>query len=315
MTRLSTFLRWWAIELLLLSLLPTTVWSASSGFLAMQAAYEEYRPLMSNNAFNQPLHIKSTFDDDLATGEIYALIDNEFTSVATNLVTARQWCDMLILHINVKGCYVGDLRKPTSDSAPDTVSLFAGRNFYQPIEDAYEMSYKLSVPQKTDDFIKITLSSESGPYGTSNYLLAFEAIPLNEQKSFMHFRYSYEYGLLARIALEGYLATLGRKKVGFTVENYDENNDPVYVKGLQGIVERNSMRYFLAIRAYLDTLAEISNPWNHRIEHWYELALPYQRQLLEVEDKKYLVTKREEHEKRLSHSAAESVIKGEISDW
>ena len=301
---------------LLLIALTNTAESASSGFLSMQGSYEAYRPLMSNNAFNEPLHIKSSFKDDLSTGEIYALIDNEFTSVSSNLINSSQWCDMLVLHVNVKGCYVGTLKKGDAQlNDPRTISLFVGRNYYEPIEDAYAMTYTFSEPQREDDYVKTVLSAESGPFGTSSYLLEFEAIPLNEQKTFIHFRYSYEYGMLARIALEGYLATLGRSKVGFTVENYDENNEPVYVKGTQGIVERNSMRYFLAIRAYLDTSADTQDTWNHRIEHWYELAKPYKRQLLEIEDQKYLKTKREEYEKRVSSKKAISVLHGESSDF
>ena len=74
-------------------------------------------------------------------------------------------------------------------------------------------------------------------------------MPLTDNTTFIHFKYTYHYGFLARVAISGYLATLGRKKVGFSVDSYDENNEPVYVKGMQGIVERNSMRYFIAIRA------------------------------------------------------------------
>lgn len=274
---------------------------------------------MSNNAFNEPLHIKSTFNDDVGTGEVYALIDNEFSIISSNLVTVRQWCDMLVLHVNVKGCFPGGGEdageEQAKESSKNTIRLYVGRNYYEPIEDAYAMTYKMSVMQQSDDYLKNTLSSESGPFGTSNYLLEFEAIPLNEQKTFIHFRYSYEYGLLARIALEGYLATLGRNKVGFTVEKYDENNNPVYVKGTQGIVERNSMRYFLAIRAYLDTYLDNQNAWNHRIQHWYELALPYKQQLLEVEDQNYLKTKREEFEKRISPSAAKSISGGGLEQF
>jgi hypothetical protein len=293
---------------------------ASEAHSAMQEAYKQYQTLMSENAFNEPLHIKSSFNDDLASGEIYALINHDFPTVSSHLLEAGQWCDMLVLHVNVKGCYVMN-----SDASPDAVAnksgekdkgitLFVGRNHYQPIEDAHAMHYEVSVIQYDADYMKATLSSETGPFGTSDYLLEFEVIPLTATTSFMHFKYSYNYGFMAKVALGGYLATLGRKKVGFTVDKYDENNKPVYVKGMQGIVERNSMRYFIAIKAFLDTYSETQETINRRIEHWYQLALPYKQQLAEIEDRNYLETKRQEFEKKVSLETAMAINASNSND-
>lgn len=280
--------------------------SASSDYEALLFSYKQNQAKMSNGDFREALTIKSSFSNDLATGEIHALIDTDFASVASRLSNTGQWCDMLELHINVKACY-GDGLSTAGQSeslVKNGIRLYVGRNFYQPIEDAYLMEYKLSVIKRSGDYLKMALTADKGPFGTSEYLLEFEAIPISEKTTFIHFKYSYHYGFLARVALKGYLATLGRKKVGFSIDEYDENNNPVYVKGVQGIVERNSMRYFIAIRTFLDTFALNNQDWSNRINYWYQLALPYKRQLLEVNDRKYLKTKKEEFEKRVSLETA-----------
>jgi hypothetical protein len=51
---------------------------------------------------------------------------------------------------------------------------------------------------------------------------------------------------MSQIAMQTYLSTSGADKVGFTSENGK------LVGGTRGVMERNTMRYFLAIDAYLD---------------------------------------------------------------
>lgn len=294
------------VSVLFLSLGLSFPASSSTEYQTLMAVYKKNRPMMSNGDFREPLTIDSSFSDDLATGEIHALINNDFASVSSRLISTQQWCDMLVLHINVKGCYAGseETEAKKTELVRNAILLYVGRNFYQPVEDAYLMEYKLEVTKRTDDYLKTTLIADKGPFGTSEYLLEFEAIPVSEKTTFIHFKYSYQYGFLARVALQGYLATLGRKKVGFSIDKYDANSQPVYVKGVQGIVERNSMRYFIAIRAFLNTFTLNNEGWGNRIEHWYQLALPYKRQLLEVKDRKYIDTKQQEFEKRVSLETA-----------
>ena len=71
----------------------------------------------------------------------------------------------------------------------------------------------------------------------------------------MHLSYSYDYGVAARVAMQGYLATIGRDKVGFSVVGTQADGQPVYIGGTRGVVERNTMRYYLAIEAYLGALS------------------------------------------------------------
>jgi hypothetical protein len=64
---------------------------------------------------------------------------------------------------------------------------------------------------------------------------------------------------------------------------------------MRGVVERNTMRYYLAVEAYLGAVAL---PADARVEKslrdWYAAAERYPRQLHEMEQVDYLAMKRKE---------------------
>src|SRR5210317_1424695 len=136
MTKISNKMLSLAAALLVLLWVPTAYCGTkSSGYLALEEAYKQVGASMRANSFNEPLHINSAFGDGVASGEIYALIDNDFPAVSARLINTAQWCDMLELHVNVKGCYENE--KTTDKSSSSTMTLYVGRSFYQPIEDAH----------------------------------------------------------------------------------------------------------------------------------------------------------------------------------
>jgi hypothetical protein len=133
-----------------------------------------------------------------------------------------------------------------------------------------------------DDYLRVLLSSPSGPVGTRNYRLRLEASPLDAERTFIRMAYSYELGVMARIAMDAYLATSGRDKVGFSVVDRAPDGKPVYVDGVRGVVERSAMRYHLAVEALLDSLAAPpSQRLEKRLREWYAGIERYSRQLRE----------------------------------
>jgi hypothetical protein len=103
-----------------------------------------------------------------------------------------------------------------------------------------------------------------------------------------------------RAAIKTYYATLGRDKRGFSIIAAGKNGDPVYVVGVRGSLERNAVRYYLAIQAYMDTLRIPSNQrFEKRNIHWYELMARFPRQLYESDKREYLANKRREHNNQL----------------
>ncbi|MCI0507428.1 MAG: hypothetical protein L0Z73_15145 [Gammaproteobacteria bacterium] len=265
----------------------------SSHYQSLMSQYNSIKASLESNQYGVPVYIRSEFRKDVASGEVYALLNHDFATVAASLGSSDQWCDVVSLHINVKGCDVD-----AGNQSQDQLTIYVGRRHYQTPDEAHEMQYRFHKADSLPDYLHVNLTSGSGPYGTTEYLLTFEVIPFDDSSSFIHFKYSYHYGLMAKLAIEGYLATIGKNKVGFTVKDYDAENQPVYVQGLQGIVERNSMRYFIAIRAFLDASGMRGEQWENRVEQWYQLASGFERQFMEVRDREYIETKRKEYANR-----------------
>ena len=98
-----------------------------------------------------------------------------------------------------------------------------------------------------------------------------------------------------------YLGTLGRDKVGFSTTAPAGTGKPVYVGGLRGILERNTMRYFLAIETYLASAAQpaMKRPgW--RLRTWFDATERYARQLHELSKADYLAGKQAQLSSRVS---------------
>jgi hypothetical protein len=68
---------------------------------------------------------------------------------------------------------------------------------------------------------------------------------------------------------------------------------------MRGAVERNTMRYYLAIDAYLASLAvPASQQSEKRLQHWFDATERYPRQLHEIDRTAYLSMKRSEYKRQ-----------------
>jgi len=112
--------------------------------------------------------------------------------------------------------------------------------------------------------------------------------------------------MAARVATQGYLATLGRNKVGFSIVGRNAEDQPVYIGGMRGVIERNTMRYYLAIEAYLSALAEPpAARLEKRLDLWQSGVEQYPAQLHELEREQYLAIKRKEIQRQRADAASE----------
>jgi hypothetical protein len=255
---------------------------------ALLAAYRELRPKLDTNTFGAPIHVVSTEEGKLKRGEVYGVIAHPFAPLAEVLRTPREWCAIALLHLNIKTC--------THERAEpgEWLNFYSGRKFYDPPERAYVLRYVFRVEAARADYLAVTLTAESGPFGTTDYRITLEAVPI-ESGAFVHFRYAYRTSLMSSVATSGYLATLGSGKRGFTVTGRDREGGPEYVGGVRGIVERNAMRYYLAIQAFLESLdAPEAQRAEQRFQRWFDLTERYRAQLHELERADYLQYKRRE---------------------
>ena len=252
----------------------------------MRARYVALSQQLENSAIQRGLYLESTDSSRAPRGDAYAVIDYPFATVATAFATPANWCESLILHLNVQYC-----RASTSDGLPQ-LSAAVGKKTNQPLEDTHRINFIYKVAVSSADYTRVELSSREGPLGTGNYLIALELTPLDEQRAFMHIQYSYTQGFLARCATSVYFSTSGRDKVGFTWI-HDEDDPPHLVRGIRGAPERNTMRYYLAIDAYLHTLGSpAAQRFEQSLEHWFIDTERFASQLREVKHDDYITMKR-----------------------
>lgn len=259
---------------------------------ALRAKYAELREPLRSNSFGRAIHINSTETNDVLTGDIYAVLDYPFKTVSESLKGPGDWCDIMLLPFNTKYCH--------ANGAGDAVTLDVriGRKFDQPVQDAYQIDFAYKAVAASADYLESRLTAATGPLGTRNYRIAISAVPLDNGKSFMHLSYSYGYGFAGRLAMQAYLSTAGASKVGFSSAGKTANGEPVLIGGMRGAIERNVMRYYLAIDSYL--VSQSASPQQRvdkQISTWFNATERYARQLHEMDRAQYVSMKRAEYER------------------
>jgi hypothetical protein len=260
--------------------------SAQDG-ATLRARHASLQDKFANNQFGRPLVLESVQTSGDLKGDVYAVVDHPFPMVQQALQSADHWCDVLILHLNVKRCRTGG-------GAAKTINLSVGRKFDQPIEDTYQLNFAYRVVAATNDYLQVLLTADEGPMSTKNYRIQVEAVPVDAKRSVVHMSYAYGYGFAAKVAMQTYLSTIGSAKVGFTILDRKDGK-PVYQAGVLGLLERNTMRYYLAIDAYLSAYSlPAADQFEKRISEWYASTERYAAQLHEMEQNEYLDMKRKE---------------------
>lgn len=255
--------------------------------------YAELGEQLRNNQFHRALYLDSTQSSNDLKGEIYAVVEYPFATVNGALNNPAHWCDVLILHINIKYCHAYSHKYGT------VLTVNIGRKYYQLLKDAYRLEFNYRGVITTPEYFALELNAENGPLSTHDYRIWIEATSLKDGRTFLHVTYAYAFGLTGHLAMQGYLATIGSDKVGFTVIGKKPNGQPAYIQGVRGVVERNTMRYYLAIDAYFSSLnTPPKDQLEKRLQQWYNSTDQYARQLHEVERNDYLAMKRREYQRQ-----------------
>lgn len=256
--------------------------------------YENIEDSLLQNSYEIPIYIDSNVTKSSMRGDIFGILYHSFKTVSGTLKTLDNWCAIMPQHINIKACTYQHANNKCH------LTFYTGRKFYQKADDVYRLNYNFKVTSLNSNYFSVSLKAKNGPLDTTDYNIQVEAIPLTDESTFIHLSYDYSYGLWTRMGMSTYLATLGRDKVGFTIEKNDKNNKPVYVQGIRGIIERNAMRYYFAIQSHLKSLPEsIDMRFETRIKYWFDLTEKYAKQLYEMDRNDYLKYKRMEHQDQI----------------
>ena len=243
----------------------------------LRGRHGQLKEQLRNNSYGRPLVIDSAEGSSSLQGDVYAVLDHPFDKVRDALKDPDAWCDIMLLPFNTKACQASGSR----------LSMRIARKPDQPADQAFRIDFAFQNAVAGADYFESRLTAGQGPFGTRDYNILAEAVPIEGGKTFMHMRYAYGFSGTGRFAMQAYLATAGANKVGFTTG------------GVRGAVERNAMRYYLAIDAYLDTMdVPAAQRVDKRVNQWFSATERYPRQLREMDRGTYVAMKRQEYERQ-----------------
>ena len=250
-----------------------------------------------------PLYARSISNEgEVATAVAIIVEGVDIEEASVVLQGPGAWCEVMFLHLNIKSCIHGE------NEDGQWIRLYMGRKFYQDPRNVEQIEMAFS-SGATDDGVRwITLMAEEGPFNTSDYRFVLSAIPA-ENGTYVQLGSSQKAGRAASWAIKLYYATLARGKIGFSVVGTDRNGNPEYSKGDEAMLERNVVRYLIAITAYMQTY-EIPGVegMRKRAELWFDATEEYAAQLREVDREDYLRAKEREYQHQLE---LQSEISGE----
>jgi hypothetical protein len=264
---------------------------------ALRARFAALGDKLSGSQFSRPLYLDSAESSNSVRGDVYALLDFPFADVNAVFNGPAQWCDVLILHINTKFCAA------SRPAAGDVLTLHIGKKTEEKLADTSPVEFGYRVLAAKPDYLAVELHADKGPWSTGNFIILLEVAADAGKRSLVHLTYSYGFGATGRLAMQVYLATAGRGKVGFTITGTRPDGRPEYIGGTRGVVERNTMRYFLAIDAYLRGLAAPpAERLEKRLQTWYTGSEEFP-QLHDVDRAAYMEMKRHEYSRQQAAQA------------
>ncbi len=265
---------------------------------ALRAEYLSLAERLQQSPFGRPLLLESTETPQRLSATIRALVDHPFETLRAGLDSPARWCELISLHSNTKYC------RASAGASGGRLEVRIGKKTPEDLAGVPRLEFDYSAAGASAQYMKATLVAQDGPMGTSDYRFSLEAIGLADGRSFLRMRYSYAVGFAGRLAMQAYLATAGRGKVGFTITGRRADGQPEYIGGVRAVVERNTMRYYLALDALLEAqAAPPSARFERRLRSWFAAVERHPLQLHEMEINEYLSMKRAEQAREKSAPA------------
>ncbi|HSW06499.1 hypothetical protein [Aquabacterium sp.] len=250
---------------------------------ALRAGFAAARERSGGGISDRPVYLQSTETPNSLSADVHALVDQPFDSVRQELGSAASWCEVLILHLNVKYC------RASTTGGQEVLDVGIGRKFDQPLADVHWARFAFRSTRSEADHIGFELQAPTGPMSTKDFRITMEATPLTARQTVVRMTYAYGFGTVARWAMQAYLSTLGKDKVGFSITGRGADGQPLRIGGVRGMVERNTMRYYLAIESRLGAHG-LPPPQQLRksLQDCFDATERYARQLHEMDRADYL---------------------------
>ena len=281
---------WTIVAIACASLAGAAAWpqeAATPGAAELLARRQSLLPALRAGLDGEPVVLSSRERRDLLEGDVHAEVPFGLAVLAERLRSPEGLCAMLLLHLNVRGC------QPVRGTEGVSLSVVMGPKRQGGVGARHVSVYAMQVQTDAATHFRVALQADHGPMSIRDVRMVLQAVPLDPARSFVHVGYAYRVGTLGRLALSAYLATAGRQKTGFTVVGTDSRGQPVRIDGPRAALERNVMRYYLAILAVAASPPE-STPqaWQARLRTWFALTERHAEQLHEYGLEEYLENKR-----------------------
>lgn len=254
----------------------------------MRRNYDEFSKTDPNQSQPLPFLLESTTNSRDSSASIRYFLDEVSMDIfVSRMGQPREWCEFIPLHLNIKACSYQER------DGKIYLSFYVGIKGYLTPDKAHLLRLEFQTHQDGNVFL-VKLFAEDGPLDSSHINFDIRAIGVDDgfrNGIYLEFDLSSIPGLAANLA-RIYLATVARKKIGFSVEGKTWSGKPKYVRGQRGATERNLVRYLLAIETYFSTLdVPEASKFERRLENWFDATEQFRPQLFELEKSEYMSNK------------------------
>jgi len=262
----------------------------SSDALTLHKTFTALETKLQSSPLKRPALIASAETTETLQGDLHAILEQPIGALRSMATQPWRWCEVFLLLSNTKACHVD------GGSTTPKLSVLASSSKGQSTAGASTSEFLFSTQKDEPEYLDVALLAESGPMGTSQLRLQLQAIALTPARSFLRMHYSYNTSWMGRMAMQTYLQTLGRGKTGFTVVD-SPDSAPTFIGGARGVIERNTMRYFLGLECSLTAKGpESAERFQAMADCWYDAVEKYPVQLHEMDRTEYLSIKAAEYQ-------------------
>jgi hypothetical protein len=142
--------------------------------------YHKIEKELEKSSLTIPFYLESSVRKDASHVDIYGTIKYPFDIVENDLQLPTNWCDIVLLHSNVRACTY----KKVNDRW--LLTLYNVKKFQDPLKDAYQMNFEYGVIAEQPGFFAISLAAREGIFSTKDHQFGLEAIPLDQDRTFIH---------------------------------------------------------------------------------------------------------------------------------
>ncbi len=284
-------------------------WGADPSDSGRQQLMEKYEQIERDRHYHSfGFLVESSVNKNGCDVELYGTTQHPFSRLSDELRSPDNLCHILLLHPNVRGCAYQKI------NGASVLTVHQVNKFDRPLKDAYIIKYKYQVIAQDSQLLSLLLSADRGPFQTKDHQFSLKAIPLGKDTTLIKIGYSFRYGPGSYLLIKSYFAVWGNRMIGFSKPARQSGPGNVYVRGLRGATERNIVRYYLAIIAYMDTVNDQEDQrFQDRINRWYDLTTRYKKQLYFADKDRYVALKRRDHDNHLKLQAEFGMIEGETA--